>query len=119
MIHWGSWLGCTFGLGLIAYIIANAIPGFNSLVSLVGALILTMLAFQPTGCMWLYDNWSEGRKNPTLKWAAMVSWCVFVVVVGTFLMIAGTYGAVVEIIDTYNSSENFRPWTCADKSNSA
>ncbi|RSL76732.1 hypothetical protein CEP52_017769, partial [Fusarium oligoseptatum] len=57
VIHWGTWLGCTFTTTLVAYIIASSVPVFGGLVSLIGALLGTLLSFQPMGCMWLYDNW--------------------------------------------------------------
>ncbi|THC95359.1 hypothetical protein EYZ11_005173 [Aspergillus tanneri] len=34
--HWGTWLGCTLFIAIIAYIIASAIPIFGGLVSLIG-----------------------------------------------------------------------------------
>jgi hypothetical protein len=51
-----TWLGCTFGVTLTAYVIASAIPIFGGLVSLVDALLGTVLCFQPMGSVWLYDN---------------------------------------------------------------
>lgn len=115
LIHWGVWLGSTTGTVIIAYIIASSIPVFGSLISLVGALFGTFLCFQPYGCMWLYDNW----KNPrTTRWYAMVGWCAFVIAIGTFLMIAGTYGAVKVIIDDYNTNGGSKAFSCADNSNS-
>ncbi|KAJ5093691.1 hypothetical protein N7456_009552 [Penicillium angulare] len=114
MIHWSVWLGCTFGVSLAAYIIASAIPVFSDLVSLVGALLGTPMCFHPMAGMWLYDNWS--RPNRNWKWTAMVAWCVFVLVSGTFLMIAGTYGSVVSIIDDYKASGGSAAWSCADNS---
>ncbi|GAB1193413.1 hypothetical protein APSETT444_002629 [Aspergillus pseudonomiae] len=118
VIHWGTWLGCTFGITLIAYVIASAIPVFNSLVSLIGALLGTLMSFQPMGCMWLYDNWSKGKQHKSLRWMLMVCWSVFVIVIGTFLMVAGTYGCIVSVIDTYNASGGSAAWSCADNSNS-
>ena len=49
--HWTTWLGCTFGTVLIAYIIASAIPVFAGLISLVGALLGTLMSFQDPGRM--------------------------------------------------------------------
>ncbi len=118
IIHWSVWLGCTFGTTLIAYLIASAIPVFNGLVALIGALLGTFLCFQPMGCMWLYDNWSKGKKERSLQWKLMVCFSVFVVVSGTFLMIAGTYGSVVGVIDSYKKSGGSGGWTCKDNSNS-
>ncbi|KAH7176097.1 transmembrane amino acid transporter protein-domain-containing protein [Dactylonectria macrodidyma] len=118
LVHWGTWLSCTFATAVIAYLIASGIPVFGGLVSLVGALFGTLMSFQPMGCMWLYDNWSKGRQDPTLRWYLMVAWSVFVIVSGTFLMIGGTYGSIVGIIDSYKESGGSAAWSCADNSNS-
>ncbi|KAF4970042.1 hypothetical protein FSARC_2859 [Fusarium sarcochroum] len=63
--HWATWLGCTSFATIIAYIVASAIPVFNNLVSLIGALLGTLMSFQPMG-----------------------SWSIFVIASGTFLMVA-------------------------------
>ncbi|KAF5520837.1 N amino acid transport system protein [Colletotrichum aenigma] len=117
-VHWATWLGCNFGVCLLAYILASAIPVFNGIVSLSGALFGTLLSFQPMGCMWLYDNWAR-KENPTIRWRLMVAWSVFVIVAGTFMMIAGTYGAVVGIVDSYKADGGSSAWSCADNSNSS
>ena len=74
------------------------------------------MAFQPMGCMWLYDNWKISARTP--KWYFMVAWSVFVVVSGTFLMVAGTYGSVVGIMDSYKAEGGSAAWSCADNSGS-
>lgn len=86
-------------------------------MSLIGALLGTLMCFQPMGCMWLYDNW--GRTNRDWRWKVMVVWSVFVIVSGTFLLIGGTYGSIVGIIDSYNTDGGTAAWTCADNSNSS
>lgn len=113
MIHWVTWLSCTGGTIIISYIIASAIPVFGGLVSLIGALLGTLLSFQPYACMWLYDHW-RGERNA--RWTMMVCWCAFVFVIGMFCMIAGTYGSVVGIIDSYKASGGSAAWSCADNS---
>jgi len=118
--HWITWLGCTFSITLAAYIIASAIPGFGGLISLIGALLGTLMCFQPMGCMWLYDNWHKGKKEGrSVKWILMVIWASFVVIIGTFLMIAGTYGSIVGIMESYRESGGSAAWSCADNSNAA
>lgn len=116
LIHWVAWLGCTVGIALVAYIIASAIPVFGDLVSLVGALLGTPMCFQPMAGMWLYDNWNQGKVARTPRWMMMVAWCVFVMLAGTFLMIGGTYGSIVTIIDSYKKSGGSAAWSCADNS---
>ncbi|KAI4715894.1 hypothetical protein E4T48_07908 [Aureobasidium sp. EXF-10727] len=118
--HWVTWIGCTFGITLISYIIASAIPVFGGLVSLIGALFGTLLSFQPYALMWLYDNWHL-RKNVNKlpkSWLFMVGWCGFVILSGMFLMVAGTYGSVVEIAKSYKESGGSAAWSCKDNSGS-
>lgn len=76
------------------------------------------MSFQPMGCMWLYDNWKDGRQQPTLKWIFTSIWSIFVIVAGCFLMVAGTYGSVVNIIASSKAASGSSAWSCADNSNS-
>jgi Mn2+/Fe2+ NRAMP family transporter len=115
-VHWTTWLGCTFTVNFVAYLIASGIPIFGNLVSLVGALLGSILCFQPMGCMWLYDNWNKGKDEKSPRWVMMVAWSIFIIIVGTFLTIAGTYGTIVTIIDSYTGGNG--AWSCADNSNS-
>ncbi|KAK2028457.1 transmembrane amino acid transporter [Colletotrichum zoysiae] len=118
MKHWGIWIGCTFGITVMAYIIASSIPVFDGLVSLVGALFGTLLSFQPMGCMWLYDHWTEGKLEKRPRWVAMVCFSIFVIVSGTVLMVAGAYGSIVGIMDSYKVSGGSAAFSCADNSHS-
>ncbi|KAJ5980290.1 hypothetical protein N7481_007588 [Penicillium waksmanii] len=115
--HWITWISCTLGVAVIAYIIASTVPVFNSLVALIGALLGPLMCFQPMGCMWLYDNWSQ-EKRLARFWLAKASWSIFVVVLGCFLTVAGTYGSVVGIMDAYKASGGSAAFSCADNSNS-
>lgn len=116
IIHWITWIGSTFSVSVAAYLIASGIPVFSGLVSLIGAFLGTFLCFQPMGCMWLYDNCKSQR---TVKWYLMIGWSGFIIVLGTFLMIAGTYSSIIEILNSYKADGGSKSWSCADNSNSA
>ncbi|CAG8927364.1 unnamed protein product [Penicillium salamii] len=118
LTHWVVWISCTFSIAIVAYVIASGIPVFNDLVSLIGALLGTLQSFQPMGCMWLYDNWGKGKQQRTLGWTLMVCWSVFVIISGSFLMVAGTYGSVVGIVESFKAEGGSKAWTCSDNSNS-
>lgn len=111
--HWAAWIACTAGNAILAYIIASAIPILSGLVALVGAFGGTLMSMQPMGFMWLHDNW---RKERNMMWKLWFGWAVFVIIAGTFLTIAGSYGAVVGIINDYKASGGSAAWTCADNS---
>ena len=115
-VHWGTWIGCTFGVAMASYLIASGIPIFNGLVSLIGALFNALLAMQPAGAQWLYDNWKVDSHQRNVKWYILAAWSFVLIVGGTFITISGTYGAIVGIIDSLKDSSGPAPWTCADNS---
>lgn len=117
MIHWVTWLGSTFSIVTIAYIVASSIPVFSDLVALVGALLATSLCFQPMGCMWLYDNWTPGKRDKSIGWCLNVAWCVFMILSGFFLTIGGTYASIVTINNSYTASGGSSAWSCANNDN--
>jgi amino acid permease len=116
--HWMVWLSCTFGITILAYIVASAIPIFGSLTSLIGSLFGCIMSFMFMGFMWFFDNWSVGRASPNVKWTVRAIWTALVILIGAFLMVGGTYGSIVSIIDSYSASGGARAWSCADNSNS-
>ncbi|KAF2148584.1 transmembrane amino acid transporter [Myriangium duriaei CBS 260.36] len=119
LIHWSIWLSCITGVVVIAYIIASVIPVFNTLLSLIGALLGTFITMQPYSAMWIYDNWSmrvDHNGPQKVIWTARFVWAIFVIVVGTFCMIAGTYSAVVDIKQVYKNAHGSAAWSCADNS---
>ena len=115
--HWATWLGSVAGITIISYIIASAVPIFGGLVSLIGGLLVPLMYFQPMGMMWIYDNWSN-RNRKTLSWRFNFACAIFIIVFGCFIMVAGTYGAIRDIISTYKKSGGALAWSCADNSNS-
>ncbi|KAL1304362.1 hypothetical protein AAFC00_003366 [Neodothiora populina] len=116
--HWMVWLGCTLTVIICAYVIASAIPIFDGLISLIGALFGTFFNFHPFALMWYYDNWREGKAQRRPRWILLACWSFFVIAIGSFLLVAGTYGSIVGIIDSYHAAGGSRPFSCADNSHS-
>ncbi|GAA5842787.1 hypothetical protein JCM11251_001491 [Rhodosporidiobolus azoricus] len=117
--HWIVWMSCTVGCLLFSYIIASAIPVFNGLLGLIGALFSVLLALIIESVMWLWDNHDrikdKSRRTPLL-WAGVITQYVFIIC-GAFLIVGGTYGSILTIRDAYLESK-LSPWSCADNSNS-
>ncbi|KAL1406706.1 hypothetical protein Q8F55_008412 [Vanrija albida] len=114
MVHWVTWLGITAGCAIIGYIIASAIPIFDTLLSFIGALVVPSLCVIPYTFMWWHDNFRYvPKEDRTLKlkfYAAINVVCFFI---GIYLTAAGAYGAIDELI---NTSVDAKPWSCADNS---
>ena len=103
VIHWGTWLSCTFGLSCISFILAEAVPIFNYLIALTGSVCFAPLAIMLPGFMWLYDH-SEYRKGAmSHKLMYYAHW--FLPLLGLFICVGGTYGVVQLIINAYANGE--------------
>ena len=99
MIHWVTWLSCTIGLGLLSFILAEAIPIFNYLIALTGSLCFAPIAIALPGWLWLHDHktWYKGTMMQKLAYG----FHVFLIPLGLFFLVGGTYGVIQEIVAAY------------------
>ncbi|KAL2211410.1 neutral amino acid permease [Sarocladium strictum] len=116
VIHWGVWLSCTFGLSSLAFILASAIPIFNFLLALTGSICFAPLALILPMLLWFHDyrHWVKG----SAKQKCIFGLHIFIVLVGSFLSVGGTYSTVKQIIDAYATGIIGSAFSCADNSNS-
>lgn len=134
--HWITWLSCTFGCVMFAYVLASAIPVFGSLIGFIGALFCPTMCLMPYAIMWLYDHdrdaenpghffnrrfWKFGFWNPRLKRSARnkaLAWFNrFIVLIGIFITIGGVYAAAIDLEEVSKTNVG-KPWSCADNSHS-
>lgn len=118
VVHWATWLGCTFALSVVAFLLAVAIPIFNYLVALCGSLTFAPLALGLPAYLFIYDHQSW-RKEGTW-WMSIVYWLNwFLIPLAAFLTIGGTYGVIQGVIDAYANGEIGSAFSCADNSGSS
>lgn len=99
LVHWGTWLGCTFGLASISFVLAEAIPIFNYLLALTGSICFAPLAISLPGWLWMYDH---GLYRKGSVWQQAFYWFhAFIILLGLFFLVGGTYGVVLEIKEAY------------------
>lgn len=116
VVHWGTWLGCTTGMAAISFILACAIPIFNYVLALVGALCFAPLAISLPGWLWLYSHGEYLRGNILRK--ALYGFHVGLILLGLFLAVGGTYGVIVQINQAYADGVIESAFSCADNSGS-
>ncbi|KAK4545617.1 hypothetical protein LTR36_002570 [Oleoguttula mirabilis] len=115
-VHWCTWLGLTFGLASISFILAEAIPVFNYLLALTGSICFAPLAITLPGWLWLHDHKAWVKGNALQQ---MAYWFhVFLIPLGAFFLVGGTYGVILEIIDAYATGLIGAAFSCADNSGS-
>jgi hypothetical protein len=57
--------------------------------------------------MWIWDNWRTPARG-SLKWKSLVAMNSVFIVIGFFIMVAGTYGAVVAIDNSFAAGNTSR-----------
>lgn len=96
---------------LIAWVIAEAIPFFSDLLGVISALFISGFSFYFPALFWFQlikeGKWYEGRKNICLS--LLNGLCL---VVGVAVLGCGTYAAVQDIVDQYNSGSVRGSFTC-------
>ncbi|KAJ6186700.1 hypothetical protein N7519_008001 [Penicillium mononematosum] len=81
----GSWVVITLVLWVIAWIISEAIPVFNNLLSLITSLFASWFTYGLSGIFWLFLN----RGQYVASWKKMVLTIVNLVIVGIGACLCG------------------------------
>lgn len=130
--HWVTWVSMMVIVIVFGFVIASAIPFFNDLLALIGALIGTSFTLIVPGMLALYQishyikkdgdsqlawltkykkKWNRNRANTINSLIAFLT-----ITFGFFILVAGTYGAVQSIIDSYAEGTVSSAFSCADNS---
>ncbi len=103
-----SWFGITFGIWLLAMIIAESIPVFNSLLGLVSALFVSWFSYGLPGIFWLWMHHGNYFNKGKAQMARFFG-NVMLLVVGALLCVLGLWAAIEAIAD----EKLTKPWACA------
>ncbi|KAH8656574.1 transmembrane amino acid transporter protein-domain-containing protein [Tricladium varicosporioides] len=115
MIHWSTWIGCNAGIGILSFILAEAIPVFNYILSLEAALFFAPMSLLFPAFFWMYDfkHYRNGTVNQKMQYGAHI----LLALIAAFLCVGGTYGTIVSINDSYKAGKLDKVFSCADNSN--
>ncbi|PGH15765.1 hypothetical protein AJ79_02145 [Helicocarpus griseus UAMH5409] len=105
----GTWVGLATALWVIAWIIAEAIPVFNNLLSLITALFASWFTFGVNGMFWLFLN--KGRYTESKRKIALTALNIFCVLVGAVVCGLGLYVSGRAIHEDSGSNGSF---SCAN-----
>jgi hypothetical protein len=89
--HWTVWLACCTVMATVAFLIATAIPFFDSLLSLIGASLGTFMVLILNACMWVSDHKTAIKTGRTRKLMGLLVLSVTTIAVGLFILGAGTW----------------------------
>ncbi|CAL5869145.1 uncharacterized protein PFLUO_LOCUS3373 [Penicillium psychrofluorescens] len=106
----GSWVLITFCLWVIAWVIAEAIPVFNDLLSLITALFASWFTYGMSGIFWLFLNWGRFTSSKRKIFLTAVNLLVFAI--GACLCGLGLWVSGKAIHDDSSGAS----FSCADNS---
>ncbi|OCT47761.1 hypothetical protein CLCR_03500 [Cladophialophora carrionii] len=113
--HWAVWLSCTYGTGLLGWILCEAIPFYGSLVSLIGALGFGYLGVCIPAVLWCVLHRDARKGSPLMVVLFYTHVAIFLL--GLLITVGGTYANVVSIIDQYRTGQVGSAFSCVDNSN--
>ena len=110
-LSYGSWAAITLTLWVIAWIIAESIPVFNDLLSLISSLFASWFTYGLSGVFWLYLNRGRWFKNGKKSALTVLNFAIFGI--GAAICVIGLYASGTQIKQDSGSGGT---WTCADNS---
>ncbi|PKY05992.1 transmembrane amino acid transporter [Aspergillus campestris IBT 28561] len=113
--HWATWLSCTVGLSIVAFLLAAAIPIFNYLLGLAGSLGFAPIALILPPWLWIFDHGEWRTSSSPVKMVVYYLHWVWVLI-GVFMTVGGTYGILQSVVDAYRSGDIGGTFSCADNS---
>jgi len=114
LVHWGTWIGCNLLLGVLGFVVAEAVPILNYLLGLAGSLCFAPFSLIFPALLWMQDF--SAHRSGSAKQRVQYYFHIFVVLLGSFMVVAGTYSVSVAIRDAYRSGLISKVFSCADNS---
>jgi amino acid permease len=116
-LDWAVWIFSVSIFWVVVWILANAIPVFNSLLNISASLLLSWFTWGVTVLFWFHLNWN-GKWRSSGKKIAVACLNIVIMALVWFLMIPGMYASIKTLLGIFadpNETVN-GPFTCADNS---
>ncbi|KAI1116073.1 hypothetical protein F5Y14DRAFT_449252, partial [Nemania sp. NC0429] len=101
---------------IVAFVIANSIPFFSSLLSLLSSLFDSFFGFIFWGVAYFRMRKADGHVS-LLRDRTLRGWVegvlnILIILAGIFFLTVGTYATIQGIIDEYTAGTVGRPFSC-------
>ncbi|KAJ6546978.1 transmembrane amino acid transporter protein-domain-containing protein [Mycena capillaripes] len=112
IVGWSAWAGIIAVTWVFAFIIAEVVPFFSDLLSLMSSLFDGWFGFIYWGMAYLILYPGRSRwEGPWRSFETLVNYVL--IALGFFVLVAGTYVSIQSIIDSYNASAVGSVFSCA------
>ncbi|KAI5480146.1 neutral amino acid permease [Pseudohyphozyma bogoriensis] len=109
---WSIWFAIVFAGWVISFVIGEAVPFFNDLLSLICSLFDSWFGFILWAAAWYELNRGKRLASPYLIFENVLSFLMFVT--GAFFLVAGTYASVESIRHSYHTGAIKAPFQCTN-----
>ena len=113
---WAVWIGSATIFWLLAFVIANAIPIFDSILNIASSTFVAWFTFGLNAILWLFMN----KHQLLLNWkkTSLTVLNVAVVAMTLFMNGAGLWAGITTLIDIFNDADGgiTGAFTCSDNS---
>lgn len=114
------WFGLLMVYWVVGFIVAELIPFFNELLSIITALTSVWFSYGFCAFLWLYDNhprWAKPQEDYVRRLNTPVKWwwltvCVVAVALSCAITPLGLYSAAIGIRDGYKHGKYKHPFAC-------
>jgi hypothetical protein len=115
--EWVVWMFSVTIFWVVVWILANAIPVFNSLLNISASLLLSWFTWGITVLFWFHLNWNGRWRSTKLK-LATAAFNVFIMILVLFMMIPGMYASIDSLLKVFAdpTQQVNGAFTCADNS---
>lgn len=112
---WITWISCNTLIWVLAFILANAIPVFGSILSISSSTTIAWFTFGISAVFWFNLNWGKKMFSSWQK-ISLVFVNLFIIGVALFMNGPGTWAAIDELLEIFadESGEIRGPFTCAN-----
>ncbi|CAO1629251.1 unnamed protein product [Sympodiomycopsis kandeliae] len=112
-VGWIGWIVIVFAAWTFGWVVGEAVPFFDTLISLMSALFDGWFGFIFEAMMFFEISKGNLWKGQTLLRKAETIFCVFLIIAGLFIFGAGTYTSAQAIVDNYAAGLVKSPFGCA------
>lgn len=101
---WATWIASVTGFWVIVFVLSNAIPIFNSIVSIATATTVPWFTYGFASMFWLHSNWDNLWSG--WKKRGLTLFNFFLIIMSVFFNVAGLWSSITELLDIFNSEES-------------
>ncbi|KAK4446828.1 amino-acid permease [Podospora aff. communis PSN243] len=116
IVGWSTWAGILLATWILAFVIAEAIPFFSYLLSLMSSLFDSFFGFIFWGVAYFRMRKADGRLSLLHKQTAsgyiLAAFNIFIILVGVFFLTVGTYASVEGIVEAFEAGDVGSSFAC-------